>query len=104
MSISLETLSTSATSTIFFFSKIFIATFSPVLTCTPSFTFPKVPCPMTLPTRYWPTWRDDDLPTARCWLDLGAGAFEDDRPEPDDRGALPLDVDVDGFDTLVVVV
>lgn len=48
MWIYLETLSTSATSTILSFSKILIATFSPVGTCIPSLTFPNVPLPNVL--------------------------------------------------------
>ena len=49
MWISLVTLSTSDWSLILSFSKILIATFSPVSTCVPSLTFPKVPCPSDLP-------------------------------------------------------
>jgi len=45
-----ETLSTSATSTIFYFSSIFTATFSPVRICVAAFTFPNVPLPKVLPT------------------------------------------------------
>ena len=49
MWISLDTLSTSAFSTILSFSKIFIATFSLVTVWIPSLTLPKVPYPMDLP-------------------------------------------------------
>ncbi len=49
MCISRETLSTSVTSTILSFSRIFMATFSPTRVCLPSFTLPKVPSPIVLP-------------------------------------------------------
>lgn len=45
MCIYLETLSMSETSTIFFFSSILTATFSPVASWMPNLTLPKVPCP-----------------------------------------------------------
>ena len=47
--ISLETLSTSVTSMILSFSKIFIATVSPVSVCFPFFTLPNVPSPIVFP-------------------------------------------------------
>ena len=50
--ISLATLSMSATSEIFSFSRIFIATFSPVIMCVPSLTFPKVPLPILFPISF----------------------------------------------------
>ena len=49
MCISLETLSTSVTSMILAFSKIFIATGSFVRVCFPNLTLPKVPSPMVFP-------------------------------------------------------
>jgi hypothetical protein len=47
----LLTLYTSATSTIFYFYKIFIATFYPVKVCVAAFTLPKVPFPRVFPNR-----------------------------------------------------
>ena len=47
--ISLVTRSTSALSLILSFSRIFIATCSPVIVCVPMRTLPKVPCPSDLP-------------------------------------------------------
>ena len=47
--ISLETLSTSATSEILSFSRIFTATLSPVRIWVPFLTFPNVPSPIVLP-------------------------------------------------------
>ena len=49
--ISLVTRSTSEASTIFYFSSILIATFSPVRTWVPSFTLPNVPSPNVLPLK-----------------------------------------------------
>ena len=49
MWISRDTRSTSATSIIFSFSRIFIATFSPVGMCVADFTFPNVPFPSVFP-------------------------------------------------------
>lgn len=49
MWISRVTLSTSLWSLILSFSKIFIATFSPVIRWVPSLTLPKVPCPSDRP-------------------------------------------------------
>ena len=46
MWISLATLSTSETSVMRSFSRILMATFSPVKSCVPNFTFPKVPSPI----------------------------------------------------------
>ena len=54
MCISLLTLSTSATSTIFDFSKIFTATLALVSICIPILTFPNVPSPIVLPNIYYP--------------------------------------------------
>ncbi len=51
--ISLETLSTSVTSWILSFSKIFIATGSPESICIPFFTLPKVPSPIVLSLFFW---------------------------------------------------
>ena len=45
----LDTLSTSATSIIFYFTNIFIATFYPVNVCVANFTLPNVPSPIVLP-------------------------------------------------------
>jgi len=50
MCISLDTLYTSATSIIFYLTRILIATFSPVRVWVASLTFPKVPSPIVLPT------------------------------------------------------
>ena len=49
MLISLVTRSTSLLSFILSFSRIFIATCSPVIVCVPMRTLPKVPCPSDLP-------------------------------------------------------
>jgi len=49
MWISRETRSTSATSTIFYLSKILMATFSPVGMWMADLTLPKVPLPRVLP-------------------------------------------------------
>ena len=49
MWISRETRSTSATSTIFYLSKILMATFSPVGMWMADLTLPKVPLPIVLP-------------------------------------------------------
>ena len=54
MWISLETRSTSATSTILLFSRIFTATRALVRMCYPILTFPKVPSPIVFPNIYWP--------------------------------------------------
>lgn len=51
--ISLETRSTSATSMIFSFSRIFMATFSPVGMWVADLTFPKVPFPNVFPQIGW---------------------------------------------------
>jgi hypothetical protein len=47
----LDTLSTSATSIIFYLTRILIATLYPVRVCVPSLTFPNVPYPIVLPIR-----------------------------------------------------
>jgi len=49
--ISLDTLSTSETSIILSFSRILMATFSPVNIWVATFTFPNVPSPKFLPSR-----------------------------------------------------
>jgi hypothetical protein len=52
MCISLDTLSTSATSRILDFSNILTATFAFVKICVPILTLPKVPSPIVFPTIY----------------------------------------------------
>ena len=51
MEISRLTRSTSAGSTMRLFSRILMATFSPVMMCVPIRTLPKVPSPNVLPSR-----------------------------------------------------
>lgn len=65
--ISLLTLSTSATSTIFDFSKIFTATLALVRICIPILTFPKVPSPMVLPNIYYPIFLSWGLSYNSAW-------------------------------------